>query len=116
MTQRYDPLSEDVKRWFRNEGNLAKYREGVEALEDSGVFLVLQRLGVPALINYGADEHIMASQGNWSAGYNTCLDHLKHFIRMFEPKVDAGNALAEPDFCGTANAVARGDLTKEEVK
>jgi hypothetical protein len=109
-------IREELDEWFKSEERIADYLKGVELLERSGALKLLMRLGIPNLIAHGSDLNIMASQASWSNGYQTCLEQLKYFIRMFQPK-DEGvqRAMGEPDFGGIQRALRQGDIRKEDL-
>lgn len=92
----------------------AVYIDGLHKLMGSGVLNVLRALGRPTRYNLGKDEHAMASEASWSAGWNDCLDALLHFKELYLE--DAPEIKTEaPDFGAVDMARSRGDLTEEEA-
>lgn len=109
-------IREELDEWFKSEERIADYVKAVELLERSGVLKMLMRLGIPNLIAHGSDLNVMASQASWSNGYQTCLEQLKYFVRMFQPKEESAvRGMGEPDFGGIQRALKQGDIRKEDL-
>lgn len=104
----------ELKRFFNNEERIKYYREGIESLEKSGVFILLQSMGYPTIIDNGANVAIMAGQAHWSSGFLKCLERLRNFITLFNAV--AMQPLQSPDFGGVRDALAKGDLRESDLK
>lgn len=109
----------EIDKLFNNEYALGQIATGLAVLEESGVFPVLVRLGVPGLAPSDASNtsELMAARGSFAAGYQEALDNLRNFIEQFQPRKPIDSAsVGSPDFNGTALALKRGDLTEEDIK
>lgn len=103
-----------IDNWFKNEANVSKFAEGMSLVIASGVFPLLQRLGIPNVPAQGSNVQMMAHQASWSNGYQTSLEHLRYFMEIFMP-AEKETSLGTPDFGGMLDALARGDLRKEDL-
>lgn len=110
-------LDKQINNWLKNEVRVNKYISGLQLLEESGIFNILQRIGIPSFINNGYHVQEMASQAAFSSGFQTCLEQLRHFREVYtEAKEVAQTAVGKPNFNGDNLALIRGDLRKEDIK
>lgn len=107
-------LNKDIEAWIRNEASVTEYREGAYRLKSSGLLEILRRIGTPTVIDYGANESVMAGQAHWANGYQTCLEHVLHFEELFSARQSI-QSLGAPDFGGIEEALRTGTLRKEDI-
>lgn len=106
-------LREEIDRWLSDEGMVAQYREGVHLLERSGIFDILRRLGTPDLIDKGKSLEAMAGQAHQSIGFQSCLDTLLYFERLYIKQ--NAPVLDPPDFGGLNSAIRKGLIREGEL-
>jgi hypothetical protein len=112
-------VNEKLNQFFKNQYALGKVNTGLQDLEESGVFDILMRLGVPGLadIKEGSVAEVMAMRGSYASGYHDALDYLRGFLSRFAPDAPVNSAtVGSPDFNGTNIAIRNGDITKEDLE
>lgn len=93
---------------------LAVFNEGMSLLYRTRIFEFLRERGRAQAVEHGQDPQAMAYQAARSIGYNQAIEDLFYFREKF---LDPSNSVdnVKIDFGGSENAVASGDLTKEEL-
>lgn len=104
-----------LKEIISNDIHLIYYNEGIAALEKSRIFEYLRCAYVPTLYAGGANVHITAAQGAFSAGYNKCLDDILDFKDSIIEAAQPRKELPRPDYGGLDAAVENKHLTQEEA-
>lgn len=106
---------EDKLNVFRgNSVALKAVYDAIELLDRSGIRSFLIEKGRPNLITLG-DIGTMSLQGTYSSGYFDCLEDIFQFRELIEAK-PAQEKTPTISYGGKGIALARGDLTKEDLK
>jgi len=108
-------IKKDIVEFLKNEERVSDYRLGLRQLQKSGVFQLLQILGLPAVVGDGSNREAMAHQGSWSNGFHTALHVLQDFIELHD-KDDPGSIQLTPDYGGTRAALNAGLLTPKDLE
>ena len=107
-----EKLSEQAERLHFS---LGIYLDGIEKLNESGIFRILRELGrvevvSPSTPNYEAYQNALA---NFSAGFNKALDCVSNFKKMLDSEKPAYKPAV--DFGGLSRAVENGSITEDEA-
>lgn len=93
---------------------VAKYRQAVELLKQSGFFDFIRKFGYPDILDHGNNAQSMALQAGISHGFQRAVTHMEFFYEMYALKQKPTTAV--PSFGAEKIVIKDKLLTKEELE
>lgn len=104
-----------LREIMSNDTHLIFYTDGIASLEKSKIFDYLRAASVTELYAAGANIHITAAQGAFSAGYNKALDDIMDFKEFILDKSLPKKEVPKADYGGIDLAVENKHISKDEA-
>lgn len=100
---------------FKNDQTANRlYIDGKNLLKQSGILNILRQFGRPYAIQSGSNVYQSAYAAAHSEGYNKALDDILYFEEQYLQDM-SNQRPVKADFGGLGLALARGDLTLEDI-
>jgi hypothetical protein len=108
-------LDIELTKFKNSVKGLAKYKTGIRDLIESGFINFLRIWSRPFTPDKGANVYTSAYTAAFCEGYNKCLDDLVYFEEQYlSPDIPKRDI--KPNFGALSIALAKGDLTVEDIR
>lgn len=107
-------LRKIIDEFLEQGTKVAKYRQALQLLKESGFLDLLRKFGYPDIIDSGNNPNAMATQAARSHGFQNAVTHFEFFMELYALKKESDKTVT-PTFGAEKSLLKDNLMTQDEI-